>query len=202
MYKINKIQKEKYMFQYILKIVHILVYIFIIPLLVISFILIIKSFQNTSEIPDIFGYKIFVIVSGSMEPNINKGDVIFIKEAKEQELEIGDIISFNDRGEIVTHRISNINNDEGKVLYITKGDNNKKEDRESISYDKIEGEYIFKLNGFGNFIKILQNKIVLILLFTILILNYLYMKRINKRKKKREEKRIKYKQKRIEEEKV
>lgn len=192
MYKIDKIQKEKQRIHIIVKVISTILYMILIPIIIFNFTLIIKSFINPNEIPDFFGYKSFVIVSGSMEPTIMTGDAILVKEVSENEIKINDIISFSQEGTIVTHRITEMIEENGVKKYKTKGDNNNAEDKEKITYEKIEGKYQFKIRQFGVIVEILKNKITLILLILTIIFIYYYRGRIENRKKLRKEKRRQY----------
>ena len=192
MYRIkdfNKSSKNMYLF---VKIITVFIYILIIPIIIFNITLFIKSCINPNEIPDFFGYKTFVIVSESMEPTIMVGDAIFSRIVTQDELKENDIISFQDNGEINTHRIVDINTENGIIKYTTKGDNNKSEDKEKITYNKIEGVYQFRLKGFGKIIEILKNRITLILLLIALVLISAYQVRMNKKTLKRKEKRYEY----------
>lgn len=195
MYKVNTTEKESFRFKIFLKIIYVLVYIIIIPILIYNFTLIIKSFIFKDEIPDFFGYKNFVIISESMEPTINVGDSIFVKEVAEEDLKVNDIISYNINGEIITHRIVKIQNEDGEKVYITKGDNNRAEDKWKITYEDIEGKYIFKINGFGKFMEMLKSKVFLGILIILIILSIVYNNNLSKKKLIRKEKRLKYERK-------
>lgn len=153
MYKINKVQKEKKVIHILSKIISTIIYIIIIPVIIFNFTLIIKSFLNPDETPDFFGYKSFVIISGSMEPNIMTGDAIFIKEVPQSEIQINDIISFSQGKSVVTHRVIEIIEEQGVKKYKTKGDNNNTEDKELVTYEQIEGKYQFKINNFGDIVR-------------------------------------------------
>ncbi len=192
MYKIDKIQKEKQRIHIIVKVISTILYMILIPIIIFNFTLIIKSFIDPNEIPDFFGYKSFVIVSGSMEPTIMTGDAILVKEVSEDEIKTNDIISFSQEGTIVTHRITEMIEENGVKKYKTKGDNNNSEDKEKITYEKIEGKYQFKIRKFGVMVEILKNKITLILLILTIIFIYYYRGKIENRKKQRKEKRKKY----------
>ena len=192
MYKIDKIQKENQRIHWIGKIVSILLYIILIPIILFNFTLIIKSFINPDETPDFFGYKSFVIVSGSMNPTIKKGDAILVRNTPEEEIEVNDIISFNQGDTNVTHRIVGITEENGMRKYTTKGDNNNTEDKEKITYQQIEGKYQFKISQFGIVIGILKSKITLVVLILMIIFISCYKCRIEKRKQERKEIRKKY----------
>ena len=192
MYKIDKIDKEKNRVSVLGKIINTVLYIIIIPIIILGLIMIIKSAIKPNEVPDIFGYKNFVIVSGSMEPTIMTEDVIFVKKVPQVEIKEQDIISFRDGDSITTHRIVSIEEQNGIKKYKTKGDNNNVEDRELVSYENIEGKYQFKIDKFGNIIEILKSKLTLLILVFILAVNSWYSYRVSLRKQKRKEKREKY----------
>ena len=192
MYKISDFNKSSRHMYIFIKILSILIYMILIPIIIFSFTMFIKSCLNPNETPDFLGYKSFVIVSESMEPTIMTGDAIFTKKIKQEDLKVNDIISFRQRNEIITHKIVDIIEEDGIIKYKTKGDNNKNEDKETVTYDKIEGKYEFKLNGFGKIIEILKNKITLVVLLILLVFISVCQVRISKKRLKRKEKRYKY----------
>ncbi len=91
------------------------------------------------EYVNIFGYSFFQVATGSMADTIQTNDIVIVKITKD--VQEGDIITFNQNGNIITHRIVQINN--GKIL--TKGDANNAVDEE-IEYGQVIGKvvYIFK----------------------------------------------------------
>ena len=194
MYKIRDYKEIKNRNEKIKKIISIFIYIIIIPIIVINITLIVKSFIKPSKIPDFIGYKNFVIVSESMEPTIMVGDAIFVKKVPEKEIKINDIISFHDGECINTHRIVGVSEENGIKMYRTKGDNNRGEDKEKVSYSQIEGKYLFKINNFGNLIKVLQSKVTLAILILLVCLNTYFNYRLKYKRKARREKRKKYEQ--------
>lgn len=192
MYRISDFERSSKRMFIIEKLIIIVVYITIIPIIIYNLTLMIKSYINSTEIPDFFGFKSFVIISESMEPTIMTGDAILVKEVKQEELKEKDIISFHDQGDINTHRIVEILEDDGIIKYKTKGDNNKKEDKELVTYDKIEGVYQFRIKGFGKIVEAIKNKITLVVLLIVLVLISACQVRINKKRLIRKEKRYEY----------
>lgn len=109
------------------------------------------------------GYATLEVVSGSMEPTIQTGDLIIIHQGKKDYQE-NDIITFMDvNGSFVTHRIV------GRTSqgYLTKGDANKSVDPGYVRKEKIVGTYVFKIHKFGYIVKSIQNPITLVFVFII-----------------------------------
>ena len=71
-----------------------------------------------------------------MEPSLNIGDMIISKHISQNEIQIGDIITFclEDGKETVTHRIIDITEQDGITFYQTKGDNNNSPDPELVKF--------------------------------------------------------------------
>lgn len=192
MYKIQDYEKKSKQIKSFKKVISIFFYVIIIPILVINITLIIKSFITPNKIPDFFGYKTFIIVSESMEPTLNVGDAIFVKDVSEDEIKPHDIISFHDGEDINTHRVIAHIKENDKKEYITKGDNNKNADKDQITYDKIEGKYQFKISHFGIVVRFFQSKITLFLLIVLVVLNICSNKHLKNKKEERKQKRKKY----------
>ena len=109
--------------------------------------LIIQKYILKEEVPNIFGYKILQVMSGSMSGEFETGDTILIKEIKEEsDLKIGDVITYRiAKNTLVTHRIVNITKIGENLNYTLKGDANNVEDSEKILFSSIEGIYVKKL---------------------------------------------------------
>ena len=158
--------------------------------------LIIQKFVLKEEIPNVFGYKILQVMSGSMSGEFETGDTILIKEIKnESDLKIGDVITYRiEKNTMVTHRIVNITKIGEKLNYTLKGDANNIEDSEKVTFSNIEGIYIRKLILIGKLINFMQKPYGMVIIFTTPILLILY---IIKNEKAKEEKRNKRREKRL-----
>ena len=152
----------------------------IIIILLYNIILVFISCINKIEDISLFGYKAYRITTDSMSPSINTGDVIIVKKVQEEKLQAGDVITFKQQDKVITHRITHIDEQDGKKQYTTKGDNNNLEDNEKIEYSEIEGENVLTIPKLGYFIYALENQIVF--LFIILILLLLVKTNINNTK--------------------
>lgn len=88
-----------------------------------------------------FHYYTVAIASGSMTPNINKGDVVLIEkiDGDYNKIKEGQVIAYNYHDVIVVHRVTKIINDNGTYYFYTKGDNNNEEDNYVIEEPMIIG---------------------------------------------------------------
>lgn len=114
--------------------------------------------------PNYFGYTIFQIASGSMEPALYKDDVILVKIGKDN-LQKDDIISYLKDGNIITHRIIYIDND----LLTVKGDNNNTIDN-PIKKDMVIGKIVKVFPKLKVWQDVFSDYRVIALLFITLIL--------------------------------
>lgn len=163
-----------------------LLYVLLIPIIIWDLLIMFQTIRNPNEVPSVNGIKTFCIISGSMEPQIQINDIVIVKEVPETEINVGDVISFNTDGEIVTHRIIAIEKGQyNKNLYITKGDANNVEDEEKITYEDIEGKYIKKIPKVGKIIFALKSKTTLVIVLAVLILLYIIEQKSNNKKIKR-----------------
>ena len=144
-----------------------LIYIILFPLIVYNISLIAQSVIRPGQTPSFLGIKTYVIISGSMEPNYNIGDIVIAQETNPKDLKVGDVISFREGENVVTHRISQDLKDENKRVFKTKGDNNNTEDLWEVSMNSIEGKVINKIPAIGNITLLLQDKVAI--LFVILV---------------------------------
>lgn len=180
--------------------INILIYIILIPILIYNISLIIQAVIKTSETPNFLGIKTYVIISGSMEPNLQIGDIVIVKKVAQNELKQGDIISYRQGQSVITHRIAEVIDKEGEVEYKTKGDNNNAEDSGIISYEMIEGKVVKHISQIGKIAIILQKKGTIIFIILILYIYILYSSSIKKKRALRKLKREKFESKRLEEE--
>lgn len=102
-------------------------------------------------------YKTYLIQSGSMEPSIMTGDIIFIKQ--QPTYQERDVVTFvDDNQRTVTHRIIDKNSSEEGEVFTTKGDANQSPDQTSVSLDQIRGKVFFTLPKLGYLVKYSKTK--------------------------------------------
>ena len=96
------------------------------------------------------GYRVFTVVTGSMEPDYSIGDILLAREKPISEIEVGDDVVYlgnigDFAGKIVTHRVIeiNIDDEDGTKTFITKGIANDEQDF------PIKGEQIIGVIAFN-----------------------------------------------------
>lgn len=172
------------------KILRYISYLILIPIIIYNSLLIIQAANNSSETPSVAGIKTFVIISGSMEPELKIGDIVLIKKCEELDIQIGDIISFRSGESIITHRVNDIVVDNnGKIQYETKGDNNNIVDTNYVKYDDIEGKMIKKILYIGKMTLLLKNKMIIILILLSFYIIYVHNVNVEEKRMIRKEKR-------------
>lgn len=104
------------------------------------------------------GLDIYVVLSGSMEPEYKTGSVIYVKEINPEDLEVCDVITYQlDGGTIVTHRIVGITEIDGQTAFHTKGDANEMEDAAAVLASQIMGTPVFTIPYLGYLVKYIQS---------------------------------------------
>lgn len=131
----------------------------------------------------ICNYKMYIVISGSMEPTIKTNELVVVK-TKLDHYEVGDIVSYYENGydTPITHRIIDYNENDG--YYITKGDNNNVADSTKLYAKNIIGKVTYQsydlgyiIMKYGNVI-FLSFGIVIFICLLILLINLILRKRI------------------------
>lgn len=120
--------------------------------------------------PNLFGYQIKTVLSGSMEPNIKTGSIIIVKTGGDATtFKENDIITFKaTENRIVTHRIIDVVQKNGQTMYRMKGDSNKTKDMNLVLPQNVIGEYTnITIPYIGYFIEFTKSKGGSLLLFLI-----------------------------------
>lgn len=163
----------------VLTVVGIILCVILVPILIINLTLITKSFTNKNEVPDFGGKLPLIVLTDSMLPEISSGDLIICSTVKAEDVKVEDVISFFDPAgngtSIVTHRVIEIIEEDGKLLFRTKGDNNNTEDKDLVPADKLVGIYEFRIAGAGNVAMFMQSTaglIICVVLPIVLLVGY------------------------------
>lgn len=151
----------------VLSVIGIIICIILIPILIINITLIIKSRTNSVNVPKIGGYCPLIILTGSMEPEFNDGDLIIVKQIDGKDVKVGDVISFFDpestNNSVLTHRVTEVIEENGTLSFRTKGDANNTEDKIPVNADNLVGIYKSRIPGAGNIAMFMQSTAGLVL---------------------------------------
>ena len=140
----------------------IFVKILTIVIIFISIIIVVQKVTNNQE--SFFGFRIFRVQTGSMIPKYQISDVILVRETDPDKIKIGDDVTYEGttgamKGMLVTHRVIDIEEVEGKKVFHTKGIANNLEDP-VVSEEQINGVVQTKMYILSLICVILNNKYV------------------------------------------
>lgn len=99
-------------------------------------------------VPMLLGYKEMAVLSGSMEPTIPVGSLVYVKPMEASELEVGDVCTYylSDGETFVTHRVISIDPDAQTL--VTQGDANEDPDGD-LPFSQVYGRADFHLPYLG-----------------------------------------------------
>jgi len=105
----------------------------------------------------IMGYRVFNVISGSMEPVYSVGDLIYVKSVDVNSIEVGDPITFvlNEDLVVATHRVVSI--DAENQHFYTKGDANEIADSAPVHFNNVLGVPHFAIPKLGYVSEFVQN---------------------------------------------
>lgn len=182
------------------KVLNIILLVILFIILFVNSVILISSWTKPDEVPSFFGWKPFITLSGSMETEIFAGDLAVVKKVDTSELKEGDVIAFRQDDIVITHRIQNIINEDGRTKFITKGDNNNVQDVNPVYEDMIEGKFIFKLSKLGNVAMFMQTPLGMIVIIAIPVGLLILLQFGNNKQKTDDEKKMKEEIERLKEE--
>ena len=183
----KKIKKEKIKFEQKVKFKKILftgLYIVIIVCILYNIFFLINTSISQKNFLKVFGISFFSMKTDLMENDINKNDLVIVKEVEDYELQIEEIIAYQVNNRI---RINKIVNKEDSYI-ITKSNKNYYPDIEQIETEQIIGKKIVNIPFLGILLNILQSKITSIFILMYLIYIFWHNKKIyirNNKKRKR-----------------
>ena len=105
----------------------------------------------------LMGFRVFNVISGSMEPTYSVGDLIYVQKVNIEEIEVGDPITFvmNEDLVVATHRVIEI--DSENQHFYTKGDANDIEDAAPVHFNNVIGVPKFAIPKLGYVSDFIQN---------------------------------------------
>lgn len=109
----------------------------------VGMVLLVVSARASGGEPQLFGYQLRTVLSGSMAPEFKTGSIILVEQLDEaKNLKKGDVITFKqDSNHLVTHRIIEVVKQGKAVQYRTKGDNNEAPDMNLVLPNNVVAQY-------------------------------------------------------------
>lgn len=149
--------------------------------------------------PEIMGYTVLRVTTGSMEPTYPVDTLIVVKKTEPSQIREGDVISFYSSdpaldGAINTHRVVSVRQEKNQWVYTTKGDGNNTEDPYEVKGDALIGRVLYDSILLGKLSRLTANPLVFIpvILFplaVILIVNLVHTIKLAGRIAREEEER-------------
>lgn len=148
--------------KYVLRVVNVLAAVIIALALVV---LLRTVFTPAGEVPTLGGYGFMRTLTGSMEPAIPVHSFIVTQEVDPSELQVGDVITFRAtdsalEGSLNTHRITSVYEQDGQLMFHTKGDANAVEDANPVAAVNVVGRVVFVSAALGTVVSLLSNPLL------------------------------------------
>ncbi|WP_404429225.1 signal peptidase I SipW [Sutcliffiella horikoshii] len=146
--------------------------------LLIVMVFIVISTKASGGEPQVLGYQLKTVLSGSMEPEFKTGSIISIKPVEDPtSLKVNDVITYLQQdNNVVTHRIVEVVENGDQTMYQTKGDNNADLDSQLVLSQNVIGQYTgFTIPYLGyliEFSKSSKGTAMLLILPGLLLLGY------------------------------
>lgn len=114
--------------------------------------------------PHLLGYRTSTMLTGSMAPGIEPGDIVVTVPKPATDLEVGDVITYQipvEDHRVETHRVTEVSHQGGAIAFRTQGDANQNEDPWTAT---VEGDTVWEMRGVvpeaGTAIRVLRSPAV------------------------------------------
>ena len=144
----------------VLGIIGTILYYFLVVLIFAVLVVVILQRVSNNNLT-IGGIRIFNVVTESMVPKYEVGDVLIAKTVDADSLQVGDDVAYRGEvgtfnGKIVTHQIIEKKTEDGQIKFVTKGIANEESDPQ-ISSNQVYGKIIYKVKSLSIISKIINN---------------------------------------------
>lgn len=144
-----------------------------IPLIIITCDIGYQLLVYPEKVPNLFGYKFFMIMNEQTDGYTEYGDLIFTKIIDMDKYEIGDIMAFrNNMNTITVHKITEINTsiaDKTKEFTMQTVEN-ETDDTKYVREMHVEGKMVHRISNLGLVVMIAQDPLVLLLMIIIVLI--------------------------------
>lgn len=131
------------------------------------FVLLTVVMTKSGDAPNVLGYSVFRVLSGSMEPTIPVDSLVVVKRVEAEKIKEDDVISFYSQdpslgGFVNTHRVFSVENSQGNLSFTTKGDANHGPDRYGVASKDLIGKVVYVSPVIGKAVRLLSNPLLFI----------------------------------------
>jgi signal peptidase len=162
----------------------VLLIVVLLPVLVMNLTLLAKSYLNQDQVPAVGGYLPLIVLTDSMYPGIQSGDLIICHTVDAEQVAVGDVIAFFDPAgngtSVVTHRVIAVTEENGSLAFQTQGDANNVADALLVPAANLVGTYRTRIAGAGRVAMFMQTTtglIVCVLVPLVLLVSYDVLRR-------------------------
>ena len=180
----------------IIKIVFIILYqLLVIMALILTMVIVLQRVTNSNG--SIGGYKIFRVITGSMEPEYEVGEVVISKEIDPKDIEVGDDIVYLGKtgeyaGKIIMHNVVGIDtNQDGRLTFHAKGLQSNSVEDPQISEEQIYGVVKYRAHILTILYNLATNIYSIFFIIIILVLNVFIAFNTPKKSKKSKKRKVK-----------
>lgn len=139
---------------------------------------------NVSPDKSILGYRYYIVLTESMSPKYNVGDVVFVHIENSDNINVGDVITFNpssDSDAYLTHRVTEKLTDylgTEITCFKTKGDANDSEDSFLIDETRVIGKVTAAIPKIGYIIRFVRLKWYYIVVIAIMVIVFFKLMKV------------------------
>jgi signal peptidase len=133
--------------------------------------------------PVAIGWRPYTVLTGSMRPSIQPGDVVMDRPVAVADMHVGDVVTFSDpsrQGKLVTHRVRSVAHGQLVTIVETRGDANTTSERWQVQTKERVGRVVYVLPKIGHVATLVRNPlgIVLLVVLPVLGLGFLALRSI------------------------
>ena len=135
-------------------------FVYLFAILIVLFAVLFAADRSPTK--SLFGYRYYVVLTPSMEPELSPGDMVFVKLTNAADIRVNDVITFNPSSgsdAYLTHRVTEkLENYQGSgvTCFRTKGDANDSEDSFLIDESRVVGKVKFHIPKIGTVLRFIQ----------------------------------------------
>lgn len=111
-------------------------------------------------VPVALGWRPYTVLTGSMRPNIQPGDVVMDRPIRVPDMHVGDVVTFSDpsrKGKLVTHRVRSIAHGAQLTTVETRGDANNTSERWTVQTKDQVGRVVYVIPKVGKIATLVRN---------------------------------------------